>query len=73
MIKTISKAAAYWQMRSLEISLQDALDTLQFVRDTDTLAGMHLSIKVMRAELSRARAHYQSFLPPGRRMTFRVA
>lgn len=80
-MKTILKTAltatartlAYWRMRSIEINLAGAIDSLPYVKDQDTLASMHLSIKVMSKELCRARAHYQSFLKPGKRLTWSVA
>lgn len=70
---TILRGVAYWKMRSVEINLAGAVDTLPYVKDADTLAAMRLSIRMMSKELCRARANYQRFLPPGERYTWEVA
>lgn len=70
---TILRGAAYWQMRSVEINLAGAIDTLPYVKDADTLDAMRLSIRRMSKELCRRRAQYQRFLPPGQRHTWEVA
>lgn len=67
------KALAWYRMRSIEIHLAGALDTLPYIKDRDTVDHMRLSIRAMQRELCRARAHYQSFLPVGERMTWEVA
>lgn len=64
---------AWFQMRSVEINLAGAINSLPYIKDADTLAAMRLSIKMMSKELCKARAHYQSFLPPGERHVWEVA
>lgn len=72
-ITLILRAIAYFQMRSIEINLAGAVDSLPYIRDPDTLEHMRLAIKRMSKELCRARARYQSFLPPGDRHVWEVA
>lgn len=73
LITLILRAIAWHKMRSIEINLAGAIDTLPYIRDPDTLEHMRLAIKRMSKELCRARAHYQSFLPPGDRHVWEVA
>lgn len=69
----VLRGVAYWKMRSVEINLAGAVDTLPYIKDADTLDAMRLSIRMMSKELCRARANYQRFLPPGERHTWDVA
>jgi hypothetical protein len=73
LLTAIRRAIAYYQMRSIEINLAGAIDTIPYIKDADTLEHMRLSIKRMSKELCQARARYQSFLPPGERHVWRVA
>ena len=77
MIKRASTAvrrfAAYYEMRSIEINLAGAIDTLPYVRDAHTRESMALSIKAMSLELCRARGKWIATLPPGKRCTWQVA
>ena len=72
-IKTIRRAWAYFQMRSIEINLAGMVETLPWVRCELTRARMQLQIKAVSIELCKARAHYQSFLPVGERRTWVIA
>lgn len=67
------RAFAWYQMRSIEINLAGAVESLPFVRDAETREHMQLAIKRMSRELCRARAHYQSFLKPGHRQIWTIA
>lgn len=69
----IRHGAAWCQMRALEQSLQGKLDTILDVSDETTRAAMHASILQLQIDLAAARAHYSSFLPAGRRVTWKVA
>lgn len=73
LITLILRAIAWYQMRSIEINLAGAVDSLPYIRDPDTIEHMRLAIKRMSKELCRARARYQSFLPPGDRHVWEVA
>lgn len=73
LITLILRAIAWYQMRSIEINLAGAVDSLPYIRDPDTIEHMRLAIKRMSKELCRARARYQSFLPPGDRHVLEVA
>jgi hypothetical protein len=64
-ITVVRRSAAWYAMRSLEINLAGAVDTLQHVRCTETRLAKILAIRSMRNELSKARAHYNSFSKPG--------
>lgn len=69
----ILRALAWYRMRSIEINLSGAVEALPHVRDPDTVAAMQLAIRAMSKELCRARSHYTSFLPPGRRIVWESA
>ena len=73
LITLILRAIAWYQMRSIEINLAGAVDSLPYIRDPDTIEHTRLAIKRMSKELCRARARYQSFLPPGDRHVLEVA
>jgi hypothetical protein len=64
---------AFYQMRSLEITLAGAVDTLQHVRCTETRLAMLLAIRGMRRDLCAARARYTSLLPVGQRRVWDLA
>jgi len=64
---------ALYKMRSIEITLQGAVDTLPNIRCTETRLRMALAIRRMRNELSKARAHYTSLLPVGERRVWDLA
>jgi hypothetical protein len=72
-ITVIRRSAAWYAMRSLEINLAGAVDTLQHVRCTETRLAMILAIRRMRNDLSKARAHYTSLLPVGERRVWDLA
>lgn len=72
-LTTLRRWWAHYQVRSLEITLQGAVDTLQHVRCTETRLAMLLSIRGMRRELSAARAHYTSLLQVGERRVWDLA
>ena len=61
----VRRSAAWFAMRELEMSLSDTVDTLQMVTDTETRLAMQIAIRRLRKELSKARAHYNSFNKPG--------
>ena len=72
-LTAVRRAAAWYQMRSLEINLHGAVESLPYIRDPDTYAAMQVAIRAMSKELCRARSHYTSFLPPGRRIVWESA
>lgn len=72
-LTTLRRWWALYKMRSIEITLQGAVDTLQHVRCTETRLAMLLSIRGMRRELSASRAHYTSLLPVGERRVWDLA
>jgi len=69
----ILRGLAYYRMRSIEINLQGAVDTLPDVRCAETRLRMLLSIRGMRRDLCAARAHYTSLLPAGQRRVWDLA
>lgn len=69
----VRRAFAWYQMRSIEITLADTVNALPYVADADTREAMRLSIKRMSRQLCKARAHYQSFFKPGQRHTWSFA
>lgn len=73
LLHAIKRAVAWYQMRSIEINLAGAIDSLPHIRDKDTIEHKRLAIKRMSKQLCHARAHYQSFLPPGERHVWEVA
>lgn len=73
MTNRIKRWLAYYRMRSLEINLAGAVETLPHVRCIETRLRMLLAIRRMQHELSRARAHYTSLLPVGERRVWDVA
>ena len=64
-ITVVRRSAAWFAMRELERSLSDTVDTLTMVSDTETRLAIQISIRRLRRELSKARAHYNSFSNPG--------
>ncbi len=72
-IRTLKRWFAWHQMRSVEIALHDAYITLDHITDADTYALAQANIRILSRELCRTRAHYQSFLPAGRRIVFERA
>ena len=72
-IRTLKRWFAWHQMRSVEIALHDAYITLDHIIDADTYALAQANIRILSRELCRTRAHYQSFLPAGRRIVFERA
>jgi hypothetical protein len=73
MSTAIVRGLAYYRMRSIEITLQGAVDTLPNVRCTETRLRMQLAIRGMRRDLCAARAHYTSLLPAGQRRVWDLA
>lgn len=72
-LTALMRWAAYCRMRSLEITLAGAVDTLPHVRCTETRLRMLLAIRGMRRDLCAARAHYTSLLPAGERRVWDLA
>ncbi len=72
-LTTLRRWWAHYRMRSIEITLQGAVDTMPHVRCTETRLRMLLAIRRMSHDLSRARAHYTSLLPVGERKVWDVA
>lgn len=69
----LRRAAAAYRMRSIEINLAGAIDTLPHVADPLTRERMKLAIREMSLALCKARADYIALLPAGQRMTFDIA
>ena len=76
-LKTAPTALRRWwalyKVRSIEITLQGAVDTLPRVTCTETRLRMLLAIRGMRRDLCAARAHYTSLLPAGERRVWDLA
>jgi len=76
-IKTASTAIRRWlalyRMRSIEINLCGAYDTLPMVRDELTRQRMQLAIREMSLALCKARADYIALLPAGQRVVLDIA
>lgn len=68
-----SEHADDYRMRSIEITLSGAYDTLPLVRDELTRARMQLAIREMSLALCKARADYVALLPAGRRIVWDIA
>ena len=73
MSTAILHGLAYYRMRSIEITLQGAVDTLPNVRCTETRTRMLLAICGMRRDLCAARAHYTSLLQVDERRVWDIA
>ena len=75
--KTASTALKRWlahyRMRCIEIHLAGMVETLPHVRCVETRLAMQSAIRLACRELCRARAEYQSYLPPGKRIVWEVA
>jgi hypothetical protein len=72
-IRTLKRWIALYQMRSAERALHDAYRTLDDTTDPETRDVVMINIHRLSRELCRTRAHYQSFLPAGRRIVFERA
>jgi hypothetical protein len=64
---------AYYRMRSIEINLAGAVETLPHVRCVETRFAMQIAIRRMIRELCKARAHYTNLLPVGERRVWDMA
>lgn len=73
LLTAIKRAAAHYRMRSIEINLAGAIETLPHVNDPLTRERMRLAIREMSRSLCKARAEYIALLPAGSRMTFDIA
>ena len=76
-LKTALTALKRWlslyRMRSIEINLSGAIDTLPLVRDQLTRQRMQLAIREMSIALCKARADYVALLPAGQRIVWDIA
>lgn len=72
-LTAIRRAAAWYVMRSLEITLAGKVEAWPHIDDPLTRAQMDLSIRQLSKDLCRARSHYSTFLPPGRRIVWDMA
>ena len=72
-LTAIRRSAAHYRMRSIEINLAGAVETLRHVNDPLTHEHMRLAIREMSRSLCKARAEYIALLPAGRRITFDIA
>lgn len=72
-LTAIRRAAAHYRMRSIEINLAGAIETLPHVKDPLTRERMRLAVREMSLALCKARAEYIALLPAGRRMVFDIA
>ena len=72
-VRTLKRWLAWHKMRAVEIALSDAYVTLDYISDLDTVDLAQANIRLLSRELCRTRAHYQSFLPAGRRIVFERA
>lgn len=66
-LNAVLRSVAWFQMRSLETTLQGKLDIIHDITDRETKAAMRASIRQLRKDLAKARAKYQSLLPVGER------
>ena len=69
-LTALRRAVAWFVMRSIEARMADISEALETVRDELTREDMFRAMRRLHAELARARAEYQSFLPPGERITW---
>ncbi len=72
-LTVLRRWAAAYRMRSIEINLAGAIDTLPLVRDPLTRERMQLAIREMSLALCRARADYTALLPAGQRRIWDLA
>ncbi len=72
-IRTLKRWFAWHQMRSVEIALHDAYRTLDYITNPEARDKAMINIHMLSRELCRTRAHYQSFLPAGKRLIFENA
>lgn len=72
-IRTLKRWIAIYQMRSAERALHDAYRTLDYITNPEARDKAMINIHMLSRELCRTRAHYQSFLPDGKRLVFEQA
>ena len=72
-IRTIKRWIAWYQMNSAELALIDAYRTLDETTNPEARDIINIKIHRLSRELCRTRAHYQSFLPAGKRLIFENA
>lgn len=72
-LTAIKRWLALYRMRSIEINLAGAIDTLPLVRDQLTRERMQISIREMSLALCKARADYTALLPAGQRIVWDIA
>ena len=72
-LNAVLRSVAWFQMRSLETTLQGQIDAIHDVTDKETKVAIRASIRRLRKDLAKARAKYQSFLPVGERCTWKTA
>lgn len=72
-IRILKRWIALYQMRSAERALHDAYRTLDYITNPEARDKAMINIHRLSRELCRTRAHYQSFLPAGKRLIFENA
>jgi len=72
-IRTFKRWIALYQMRCAERALHDAYRTLDETTNPEARDIINIKIHRLSRELCRTRAHYQSFLPAGKRLVFEQA
>lgn len=73
LIIAVRRALAWHRMRSLEVALHDQNESLRYIGSHEARAQIDLARARTQRELAKARAEYIALLPPGKRLTFRVA
>jgi hypothetical protein len=67
------RLALRFQIRSLEITIDGQTEALECIGDRLLLARIQIARHQSRGELAKARAEYNATLPPGQRVTWRMA
>jgi hypothetical protein len=72
-LNALMRAGLYFQIRSLEITLDGQDKCLELVRCPVTLFKIEMARQNTRHELAKARGAYNATLPVGRRRVWRLA
>ena len=73
MINRIKRLWLWFAIRSVEITIDGQTECLNHVRDPLLHGRIQLARAEARRELARLRGQYNATLPPGKRITWRLA
>ena len=73
MLTVVRRSAAYWRMRSLEITLDAMREIYPSIEDMETRRNMYRAMRNASEALASARADYQQFDQPGVRRVWDMA